>query len=256
MVVGKEDSGKVKSMQKDNVSVQSSEEVSYDTLVKAGTMLENREQFYIRQLCSVMDSAIERAGRADLSVLEIGFNNGERLRELCKIYPEAVFTGLEVREKPVEDMKALGYDCRLVETELFDEFFDSGEKFDIVYGFAVMHHMSDPYKSLESIIKILKPGGVLLFIREGHPYDLVSHLHTTVMKNWEFEKNTLKMKRKSFKKLLSTYTNDYSVKYDNNTLSMCFKRFNVVHCKLKLSRVPLWNGVTIFARVGTYDDSK
>jgi len=233
-------------MQNDNVNLQSSDEVSYDSLIRAKSLNENRENYYIKQLCSVIDDAIKRLGKTDLSVLEIGFNNGERLRALSEKYKDLKFTGLEVREKPVEKMKAQGFDCRLVDMEMFDEFFGAEEIFDVIYGFAVIHHMSDPYKSLESIVRLLKPGGTLIFIREGHPYDVVSHLHTTLTRNWQYEMNTFKMKPGQFKKLLREYSGDCYARYDNNGITPCFKRFNKVFCKLKLHRVPFWNGFTIF----------
>jgi len=233
----------------ENLNVQASEEVSYDTMMQNKKRQKNREQYYFRQLSGIINDSVERTGRKDISVLEIGFNNGERLLELGEAYKDVKFTGLEVREKPVEDMKARGFDCRLVDTEIFDEFFKDGEKFDVIYGFAVLHHLSDPYKSLESIIKLLKPGGALIFIREGHPYDVVSHLHTTIMRNWEYEMNTFVMKKKRFKELLSQYTTDYYVKYDNNGIVPCFERLNSIYCSLKLDRIPFANGMTVYGKL-------
>jgi len=81
-----------------------------------------------------------------------------------------------------------GYDCRLVETELFDEVFDSEETFDIIYGSGVLHHMSAPYKSLESLIKLSKPGGVIMFSGEHHKHDLLSHFTAFIKRNWVYEK--------------------------------------------------------------------
>jgi len=243
-------------MKDKNVNIQASEEVSYDTIIKNDSMIQNRERVSIRQICAFIDDTVERTGWANPSILEIGFNDGSRFRELCEIYKYASFTGLEVREKQVEDMIKQGYDCRLVKTEIFDEFFENGEKFDIIFGFAVLHHMSDPYKTLESIMRLLKPGGVLLFIREAHKYDVLSHLYTTLRGNWAYEKNTLKVKSKLLKELLARHTTDYSVEFDNNGLVTCFERFSSFYCKLKLNKVPLWNGITIIARVGADNKSE
>jgi len=233
----------------ENVIIQASDEVSYDTYIKSKPKRQNRVYYNVKQMCGIIDDAMERTGRTDLTILEIGFNDGEYLRELSDKYQDAKFIGLEIRKKPVERMVALGYDCRLVETERFDEFFEPGEMFDIIYGFAVLHHTSDPYTSLESVIRKLKTGGTVAFIREAHQYDLLSFLYYTYNGNWKYEKHTLKMSRKRFKKLLSQYTSDYYVKYDNTGLMLCFKRLNALYCKLKIQKVPFWNGLTIYAKI-------
>jgi len=237
-------------MPKENVDVQASEEVSYASLVKGKSLNQNREDFYLKELCGIIDETSKRLGKKDLSVLEIGYSDGKRIKGLSEIYKEIKFVGLEVREKTVLDMQEQGYDCRLVDTELFDEFFQDGEKFDIIYGFAILHHLNDPYKSLESIIKLLNPGGVVTFIREGHPYEIFgSYILTTILGNWQYEKNMFKMSKRKFKKLLRKYTDDYWVKYDNNGFTPCFKRLNSVYCALKLNRISLLNGLSLYARI-------
>jgi len=243
-------------MKNENVNIQASEDVSYDSLLKGSKLNKNRENYCMQQIIPVIDDVINRKGSGNLSILEIGFNEGNRFRELCKIYKDAGFIGLEVREKPVENMVAQGYDCRLTETEEFDAFFNNEEKFDIIYGFGVLHHMSDPCKSLESLIKILKPGGVVQFFGEHHKYDLFSHLSTTIKRNWLYEKNAFKVIRKNFKKLFDRYTSAYHIGYDNNGFVICFKRFNKIYCKLMLHRVPLWNCMTIYARINEQEYDK
>jgi len=236
-------------MEDNNVKVQASEEVSYDSYLKGTAKHINREEYCMQQICGFIDDAAGRAGDKCLSLLELGFGDGTRFRELCSRYQDASFIGLEVRKEPVESMAKLGYDCRLVETEMFDEFFTSGERFDVIYGYGVIHHMSDPYKSMESLIKLLKPGGIIVLFGEHHRFDLLSHLNATVKGNWAYEKNAFKVKRKSFKQLLDRHTKNYHIEYDNNGFVICFKKLNSIYCKLRLHRVPLWNCMTIFARV-------
>jgi len=236
-------------MEKNNISIQASENVSYNSLIKSKALNKNREDYSIRQITGFIEDIIKESDDKNLSVLEIGFGGGARLRELDRIYKNANFIGLEVRREPVDNMVALGYDCRLVKTEMFDSFFDSGEKFDIIYGYGALHHMSDPYKSLESLIRLLKPGGIVMFFGEHHKYDLLSHLNAIVKKNWVYERNSLKVKRKCFKKVLERYTATYHIEYDNNGFVICFRRFNNLYCKLRMHRVPFWNCMTVFAKI-------
>jgi len=233
----------------ENVELQSSEEVSYDTLIKGSNRRRNRDEYYVTELSKIIDDVKVTMNRNDLSVLEIGFNSGKLMRDLSEKYKDVKFTGVEVRSNPVIEMQKLGFDCRQTTTEMFDEFFGSEEQFDVIYGFAVLHHLSDPYKSLESLIKLLKPGGVVVFIREDHTYDVVAHLHTTIIGNWAFEKGKFIMSRKRFKDVLRRYSTDYFVKYDNNGIAPCFRRLNKLFCGLKLHRVPFWNSFTVYGKI-------
>jgi len=236
-------------MSKNNLNVQASEKVSYGSVLKGKSLHNNRDDYCLKQISRIIDDVIAQTGNNNPSILEIGFGDGRHMRKLSSIYKNASFTGLEVRKKPVDDMVELGYDCRLVETEEFNDFFKSGETFDIIFGSGVLHHMSDPYKSLESLIKLSKPGGTIYFTGEHHKYDLLSHLNAFIKKNWIYEKNSLKVKRKYFKEMLGKNTKTHHVGYDNNGLVICFERLNKLYCKLKMQKVPLWNCLTVFARV-------
>lgn len=233
----------------ENVILQGSDNLDYNTCIRSKDKQQNRFLCNLQQACDIINDAMEKVGRADLSILEIGFNDGELMCKLSEIYPDAKFIGLEIRKEPVEEMVELGYDCRLVDTEMFDEVFKANETFDIIYGYAVLHHTSNPYKSLESAIKLLKPGGTVVFVCEAHKLDLLSFMYYTYKRSWYYEKYTLKMGRRRFKKLLSRYTSDYYVEYDGNGLAKCFKRFNELYCKMKMNKIPFLNGMTIHARI-------
>ena len=118
-------------MTEKNIIIQSNPKLSYGSIVKNPNLLLCRENYYIREFVEIIGN--DRQGG---TFLEVGFGNGRLLEAMSKRYPSARFVGLEVRAEPVETMKTKGYDCRLVDKELFD----ISERFDVIYGSAILHH--------------------------------------------------------------------------------------------------------------------
>jgi len=58
-------------MGEDNIHVQASEEVSYDSLLKGKTLNKNRDNYCLQQLRKVINDVIVRTGETNLSILEI-----------------------------------------------------------------------------------------------------------------------------------------------------------------------------------------
>ena len=227
-------------MQKDNVRIQAETKIKYKSWFKNQNRLNTREQYYLRRYCQIFDNSLYLRGGG--TILEVGFGDGKMLRELSNIYKDAKFIGVEAREKCVADMKTLGYDCRFVSTEIFD----MGEEFDIIYGNAVLHHMSNPYLTLESLLKLLKPKGILVFTGESHPFCIPDIIYVSIKNEWSVEKNLLKMNRLRFVEILSRYPGTFYVKYDGNPVIACFKKINSIYEKFYMNRIPFWNSMMIF----------
>lgn len=112
----------------------------------------------------------------DKKVLEIGFGDGFFLDLLKRKNIESV--GLELNAKAVEEARLRGL---TVQTQLLEEFaLENENKFDFVCSFHVLEHITDPRSFILDSLKVLKPGGKLIFaVPNNNPY-LYKHdiLHT------------------------------------------------------------------------------
>lgn len=105
-------------------------------------------------------------------VLEIGCGIGTDAVNFVRA--GAIYTGIELSDESLEitkkRMMVFGlYDesrvtLRVMNAEVLSDLLsllpESGEKFDLVYSFGVIHHSVNPRKIMENCRTILKPGGV------------------------------------------------------------------------------------------------
>lgn len=228
---------------KSNINIQSDPDVAY------GSMLPNRHYHAAKErfLMTNLTNTIERyvTVGVETSFLEIGFDNGARLKEMQKHYPNSHFVGLEVRDSCVATMVEEGYDCRLIKDELFTL---DHQKFDVIYGFAVLHHISRPYDYLLHLLRLLKPGGIVLFQNEAHCFDFVSMVYITCVKMWKYENHLFKIRRMKVKRVLATVSREYSVQYDGMTFMPGFYILNRIYRMFCLHRLPFLNTLSILAQ--------
>jgi SAM-dependent methyltransferase len=67
--------------------------------------------------------------------------------------------GIDILEEPVEHLKAIGYDVRLVDAT---SDLDMGERFERVVAGDVIEHVDDPVRLLRFAARHLAPGGLFL----------------------------------------------------------------------------------------------
>jgi 2-polyprenyl-3-methyl-5-hydroxy-6-metoxy-1,4-benzoquinol methylase len=222
-------------MTEKNIIIQSDPKLSYGSIVKNPSLLLCRENYYIREFVEIIGN--DRQGGA---FLEVGFGNGRLLEAMSKQYPSARFVGLEVRAKPVETMKAKGYDCHLVDKELFD----ISERFDVIYGSAILHHTENPAQYLCHLFDILNPGGLLVFHNEAHRFDVLSMICTTLYGTLRQDLNMFKLSKNICNDLKDKSTS-CSCRYNGNPVAAMFPRMNKIYRKLCLHRIPFFNVLTI-----------
>ena len=111
------------------------------------------------------------------TVLEIGCGEGSVIRRLTRRWPEAHFEGLD-----------LGFAGRVDDFEIRrGSYIETTGKFDLIYSFAVIEHVSSPRHFLHLLGSSLSPHGLLVVAlprlesgsRDLLFYDHLHHLHST-----------------------------------------------------------------------------
>ncbi|WP_258528354.1 class I SAM-dependent methyltransferase [Lawsonia intracellularis] len=147
-----------------NIDIQSDDTKKYEYIIHTKNYKKNILLTKYNQIIEYIDSNFTVT--SNMSFLEIGFNDGLLFKSLQKKYPKAKFIGVEVRQSCVDNMVKQGFDCRLITNELFP----IDEKFDVIYGASVLHHISKPFDFIKHLFnalnynKITRGGGGYLFL--------------------------------------------------------------------------------------------
>jgi 2-polyprenyl-3-methyl-5-hydroxy-6-metoxy-1,4-benzoquinol methylase len=225
-----------------NIEAQSSDKVTYIRFYKNDAYLINIEKSYFDKLIKIIDQNVKIDENS--TILEIGFNDGVRLKKIAAHYNNAHVMGLEVRQACVDNMVKEGYDCHLVNEEIFD----ISQKFDVIYGYHLIHHISTPYDYLKHLYSLLKPGGIFVFPSECHSTDLFQLVLTTLTRTWNVEINSLKLSKRKLIKSVKEYADLYHIVYNGPFFLPGFPRLNKIYRFFRFHRLPLLNNIFIFAK--------
>ena len=106
-----------------------------------------------------------KVNSANAQILDFGCGIGLSIKEVLKFKPKKI-TGIDISEVSIQKAKDKNKDSE-IELELLvgncEKTNFQNNKFDIVYGTGILHHLKMS-TSLEEIYRILKPGGSFLFI--------------------------------------------------------------------------------------------
>jgi ubiquinone/menaquinone biosynthesis C-methylase UbiE len=105
-------------------------------------------------------------------VLEAGCGVGAQTVALAQNSPEAEFTAIDISQESLEKAKQLIAQARFTNVtfqpaDIFHLPFDDGH-FDHIFVCFVLEHLQYPFKALESLKKVLKPGGSITVIEGDH----------------------------------------------------------------------------------------
>ena len=117
--------------------------------------------------CLVL-AAVDR--QAPLEVLDLGSGSGSSVFAACRLLPRAAICATDISPQLlallarfVDSRDELRGRVRSFCFDLHRPFFDA-EKFDLMIGAAILHHLLDPRAALAHVVVSLKPGGRMIFV--------------------------------------------------------------------------------------------
>lgn len=73
--------------------------------------------------------------------------------------------------------------------------------FDLVYGFGILHHLSDIKRGVSEAIRVLKRGGYIGFGGENNGLCPFVYLMSFLYRNWKIEKGSYRIRKGNLKKI-------------------------------------------------------
>lgn len=91
--------------------------------------------------------------------------------------------------------------------------------FDLVYGFGILHHLSDIRKGVSEAAHVLKKGGYLGFGGENNGWCPLVYLMSFVYRNWRIEKGSYRIRKRNLKKIfLESEIRDFRISKHGMTI--------------------------------------
>jgi len=102
--------------------------------------------------------------RNDLNILELGCGTGEYTKLVSKLLPKSTIYAIDISEKMLKIGKnkcVQSKNTRFFKRSAYQTGFND-DSFDVIFGFYVLHHLNT-LKTIQEIVRILKPGGLVYF---------------------------------------------------------------------------------------------
>ncbi len=113
------------------------------------------------------------------SILEVGCGTGLLTARLAELLPQAMITATDALPAMIEQARlrlARFANVRLAQYDAEEEL-PTGQRFDVVCGCDIIHHIDDPVRGMRHWLKAMNPGGRLAFF-ETNGINPVLYLHS------------------------------------------------------------------------------
>lgn len=117
-------------------------------------------------------------------ILDIGSGAGNTVFPLLELHPEARIVASDLSApllgilKDYLEQHEHGRRCRLMQLNAEELIFEPNQ-FDLIVGGAILHHLFTPQKTLAESYRVLKPGGVAVFVE---PFELGNQVLALIFK--------------------------------------------------------------------------
>lgn len=106
--------------------------------------------------------------KRDVVIVDFGCGNGQIIKEMELVNPEATYIGLDISEKALEQARKILPDYKFYKIEDGGRFPLDDNSVDFVFSSEVIEHIYDTENAFSEITRILKPGGKLLLTTPYH----------------------------------------------------------------------------------------
>ena len=128
--------------------------------------------YHVRLLLSYLDRPAP--ARQPLRVLEAGCGRGLNLQAAAALQPDVDFTGIDINRVAIDEAQQSAVrrglkNLRFQTGNLLDpaSLPVSGEGYDLILSYGVIHHLGDPLAGLRELVERLAPQGVMALMVDG-----------------------------------------------------------------------------------------
>jgi len=191
-------------------------------------------------------------------VLDYGCGVGPIVEKVIKFNPKNI-TGIDISEvsisKAKEKFKAFNSKVEFLVDNCEETKFDDS-KFDLVYGLGILHHLQTS-KCITEISRILKPGGMLLFIeplgtnpiinfyRTLTPSSRSKDEHPLISKDFEIIESKFNIVKLKYYGFLTLIFSPFYSASSNSTIFNLLVKLDQFLFKMKLFRFFAWSTLIV-----------
>lgn len=208
----------------------------------------NLADCYSKKLTSILDSngAVLRGGHA----LEVGCGYGAVMERMMKHYPEIHFTGIEISEKRGKQAAKKGLEIIIADAEELP----LCNKYTLVYGTAILHHLINIDLFLRNTVRYLHKDAVVLFGPQPTRYMLLYILWHLARKSWRVEKGMMQITRTRMLQIFLKYFARVKTYYHGNAFASSMRWSEGLWTASRLAELPWPNDLYVYAQAPLHPD--